>query len=166
MSESTPTLGRTAVDRGKQSLRLWLRLLTCENIIEQRIRGRLRTEFGVTLPQFDVMAALEHINEPLTMTELSNRLMVSNGNVTGVVDRLVREGYVRRVPSRRDRRVQLIQLTARGIDIFGRIASRHEQWVSESFAEFPLEDVRRLTALLSRAHEQLRDNGGGENDRQ
>lgn len=149
-------MSETGAERDKQSLRLWLRLLACENMVEQQIRTRLRTQFGITLPQFDVMAALEHVEAPLTMTELSKRLMVSNGNVTGVVDRLVREGYVRRVPSRRDRRVQQIALTENGLAVFRKIARCHEQWVAESFAELPLRDVSQLTTLLSSAQERLR----------
>ena len=155
MSDAVTSARDTASERDKQSLRLWLRLLACENIVEQQIRARLRERFGITLPQFDVMAALEHVQDPLTMTELSKRLMVSNGNVTGVVDRLVREGFVRRVPSRRDRRVQLIALTDTGLAEFRKIARCHEQWVSESFSGLPLKDVSQLTTLLSTTQERL-----------
>jgi DNA-binding MarR family transcriptional regulator len=156
VNDAGPAARDSASERDKQSLRLWLRLLACENIVEQQIRARLRERFGITLPQFDVMAALEHVEEPLTMTELSKRLMVSNGNVTGVVDRLVREGYVRRVPSRRDRRVQQIALTDSGMAEFRKIARCHEQWVSESFSGIPLKDVNMLTSLLSTTQERLR----------
>ena len=87
---------KAAGSRGKQSLRLWLRLLACENLIEQTVRTRLRVAFDITLPQFDVLSELEHAGNALTMSQLSQKLMVSNGNVTGVVDRLERDGLVRR----------------------------------------------------------------------
>lgn len=141
---------------GKQSLRLWLRLLACENIIENRLRAELRDHFNVTLPQFDVLAELEYLGEPLTMTELSKRLMVSNGNVTGVVDRLVRDELVQRQPSGSDRRVNLISLTPRGLELFRRMAAQHEGWVAEMFADLNPEEVSQLGGLLNRTHEFLK----------
>jgi len=141
---------------GKQSLRLWLRLLACENIIENRLRTALRDRFNVTLPQFDVLAELEYLGKPLTMTDLSKRLMVSNGNVTGVVDRLVRDGLVERHPSESDRRVNLISLTARGLELFREMAAQHEQWVAGMFSDLGAEEVNQLGSLLNRAHEFLK----------
>ena len=93
-----------SASRGKESLRLWLRLLSCESIIEQRVRGRFRKHFAVTLPQFDVLSELERAKTPLTMSQLSKELMVSNGNVTGVIDRLSKTELVRRVRSQEDAR--------------------------------------------------------------
>jgi DNA-binding MarR family transcriptional regulator len=141
---------------GKQALRLWLRLLACENIIENRIRSALREEFGITLPQFDVLAELDFLDRPLTMTELSKGLMVSNGNVTGVVDRLVREGYVERRPSADDRRVQHISLTPAGAKLFHEVANRHERWVAEMLSGLETADLDNLAALLARAHDKLK----------
>ena len=149
-TQATPAL------TGKQSLRLWLRLLACENIIENRLRTALRDHFNVTLPQFDVLAELEYLGKPLTMTDLSKRLMVSNGNVTGVVDRLVRDGLVQRQPSGSDRRVNLISLTARGLDLFREMAAQHEQWVADMFSDLGAEEVSQLGSLLNRAHEFLK----------
>ena len=111
---TTPIANSATADatkhRSKQALRLWLRLLACENTVEQRLRQRLRQTFNVTLPQFDVLAELEHAGKPMTMSALSRDLMVSNGNITGVIDRLVRDGYVQRQASTTDRRVQYISL--------------------------------------------------------
>lgn len=150
-STSPPSSGR-----GKQSLRLWLRLLSCESIIEQYIRTRLREEFSITLPQFDVLAELQHVGTPLTMTALSKQLMVSNGNVTGVIDRLVRDGLVKRAPSRSDRRVQMISLTDAGRQTFKEMALKHEQWISDLFDFLPMKDMYALIETLSRAHEALK----------
>ena len=83
----------------KQRLRLWIRLLRTARAIEAELRERLRKEFAVTLPQFDVMATLSRKKDGMSMTELSRMLMVSNGNVTGIIDRLATEGLVlRRAP--------------------------------------------------------------------
>src|SRR5512135_2946428 len=76
-------------DDHHESLRLWLRLLTCTLLIERRIRARLREDFGTTLPRFDLMAQLERNPAGLRMGELSQRLMVTGGNVTGITDQLV-----------------------------------------------------------------------------
>src|SRR3989442_14857270 len=98
----------------KAELRLWLRLFTCKTLIESEVRRRLRDTFGVTLPRFDLMAQLDRAPSGMTLGELSRRMMVSNGNVTGLVDRLVAQGVVRRRPSPSDRRSQFVSLTAEG----------------------------------------------------
>ena len=141
--------------RGKQSLRLWLRLLACENLVEHAVRTRLRKRFSITLPQFDVLSELEHAKKPLTMSQLSKQLMVSNGNVTGVVDRLERDGYVSRAASPTDRRVQYIALSKQGEHLFAEMAREHEQWVTELFADLSAQEIRTLLNGLSRAKESI-----------
>lgn len=118
----------------KSRLRLWLRLLTCSNLIEQEIRRRLRESFDITLPQFDLMAQLRRGPEiELTMGALGERMMVSQGNVTGIVDRLERDGMVTRERRREDRRTQWIALTPAGRTRFDEIAEIHEGWIAELF---------------------------------
>ena len=136
-------------ERGKQSLRVWLRLLSCENQIEQYLRTCLRKEFDVTLPQFDVLSELDHAGQQLTMSQLSEKLMVSNGNVTGVVDRLERNGYVIRQASPSDRRVQHILLTPAGKKKFQEMATIHEQWVKKLFSDLDAEGLDQLLELLN-----------------
>ncbi len=101
-------------DAHHESLRLWLRLLTCTLTIERRVRARLRERFAMTLPRFDLMAQLERHPEGLKMGELSRRLMVTSGNVTGLTDQLVREGLVERTPIPADRRAFLDQADGQG----------------------------------------------------
>ena len=134
--------------RSKESLRLWLRLMACESIIEQRVRSRFRKHFEVTLPQFDVLSELERAKSPLTMSRLSKELMVSNGNVTGVIDRLSKNKLVRRVRSKEDRRIQYIELTDEGLKEFRRMAKLHEDWIEELLADVSLDDMRELQELL------------------
>src|SRR5687768_7561758 len=119
--------------RGKDALRLWLRLLSSATAIEQHLKRKLREGFDVTLAQFDLMAELERAGEPKTMSEISQMLMVSNGNVTGVADRLSRDGLVERLPSPEDRRVYLLALTPDGKRRFREMALAHEGWLEQLF---------------------------------
>ena len=132
----------------KLKLRLWLRLLRASRAIEVELRERLRVEFGVTLPQFDVMSALDRTGSGMTMTELSRFLMVSNGNVTGIIDRLVTDGMVVRLAHAGDRRATFVRLTREGGDRFALMAKAHESWVNEVLAGFTREDSEALVGLL------------------
>jgi DNA-binding MarR family transcriptional regulator len=129
--------------------------LACEGLVEQTVRTRLRTTFEITLPQFDVLSELEHAGAALTMSQLSQNLMVSNGNVTGVVDRLERDGYVRRAASLTDRRVQFIKLTDKGVDAFRQIADVHEQWITDLFADLTSNEIKALITGLTKAKESI-----------
>jgi DNA-binding MarR family transcriptional regulator len=147
----------TAADRHLPELRLWLRMLTCTTMIEGEVRSRLREAFDVTLPRFDLMAALDRAPEGLAMGELSRRLMVSNGNVTGVVDRLVAEGLVARAPSPHDRRSALVRLTPEGRRQFAAMAAEHEGWIADMLAGLTPDEVQTLMDLLGRAKRSLKD---------
>jgi DNA-binding MarR family transcriptional regulator len=132
----------------KQKLRLWIRLLRASRAIEAELRQRLRAEFGTTLPKFDVMSALDRKGTGMTMTELSRFLMVSNGNVTGIIDRLVAEGLVVRLAHEGDRRATFVCLTPKGAQTFQAMARAHEGWVNELLGAFGGADTETLIALL------------------
>jgi DNA-binding MarR family transcriptional regulator len=134
----------------KNDLRLWLRLLTCSTMVETEIRRRLRERFDVTLPRFDLMAQLERAPQGMTLGEVSKRMMVSNGNVTGLVDRLVESGHIVRSSPREDRRVQRITLTAEGREAFSRMAQAHEDWIAEMLADLGESDVTSLLTRLAK----------------
>lgn len=128
--EAPPLDHETRAEGGDhEALRLWLRLLTCTNLIEATIRADLRRDFDVTLPRFDLMAQLYKHPAGLKMGELSQRLMVTGGNVTGIADQLSREGLVLREADPNDRRAWRISLTAEGRRVFAQMAERHEGWV-------------------------------------
>jgi DNA-binding MarR family transcriptional regulator len=137
-------------DDHHEALRLWLRLLTCTMLIERRIRGRLRERFAITLPRFDLLAQLERAPEGLKMSELSRRLMVTGGNVTGLTDQLVAEGLVERQRVPGDRRAHAVRLTAAGRKAFDAMADEHEQWIVELLSGLSAADRERLYALLGR----------------
>jgi DNA-binding MarR family transcriptional regulator len=136
-------------DHGNE-LRLWLRLLTCTTLIEGEVRSRLRERFEVTLPRFDMMAQLDRAPEGMTLSDVSKRMMVSNGNVTGLVERLVESGHLDRRTSDIDRRVQVIRLTKTGRAEFRRMAAEHETWIADLFSELTPKEVRELMRLLAK----------------
>src|ERR1700755_33375 len=127
-------------DDHADELRLWLRLLTCTNLIEGEARGRLRQRFDVTLPRFDLMAQLDKAPDGMTLSDVSKRMMVSNGNVTGLVERLVDSGHLDRRTSDTDRRVEVIRLTKIGRAEFRKMAAEHETWICGMFSDLKSKD--------------------------
>ncbi|RWG87792.1 MAG: MarR family transcriptional regulator [Mesorhizobium sp.] len=140
--------GPTSAGPGKDRLRLWIRLLRASRTIEAELRERLKKEFDTTLPRFDVMAALYRSPEGMLMSDLSRFLLVSNGNVTGIVDRLVSEGLVTRARRNGDRRTSMVRLTEEGSKSFAAIAAAHESWVGELLGNVSEDEARRLTGML------------------
>jgi DNA-binding MarR family transcriptional regulator len=140
---------RASVD-DHRALRLWLRLLTCSQLIERHVRSRLRSRFDTTLPRFDLMSQLERHPAGLKMGELSRLLMVTGGNVTGIVDQLVKEGLVERVDDAADRRAWRVRLTRAGDKAFAEMAREHEAWVVELLAGLTRKESDALMQLLAR----------------
>ena len=142
----TPTLAHPPLeDASKERLRLWLRLLKTTRGIEAKLRENFRAEFDTTLPRFDVMAALSRYEDGLKMSEISGVLRVSNGNVTGIVDRLADDGLLVRVPVPGDRRAHRVCMTRKGREEFARQAAAHEGWIADMLSQFSAEDARTLT---------------------
>lgn len=137
----------------KDRLRLWLRLLKVTRGIEARLRDALRREFETTLPRFDMMAALSRHPEGLKMSALSGVLRVSNGNVTGIADRLTAEGLAERVPVPGDRRAMMVRLTDAGVAEFTRQAQAHEGWIDDMLGDFSADEARALATRLMRLAE-------------
>jgi DNA-binding MarR family transcriptional regulator len=153
---------RTRVDSqsiSKQRLRLWLRLLRASRAIEAKLRDRLRTTFDITLPQFDVMAALARHADGMTMTELSRELMVSNGNVTGIIDRLVAEKLVLRKALAEDRRTYIVRLTPKGATQFDEMAKIHEQWVDDMLSDVGDAEATAMIGRLDGLTTRIRNGG-------
>ena len=139
-----------------EALRLWLRLLTCTQIVEKQVRGRLRERFDTTLPRFDLMAQLERAPNGLKMNELSRRMMVTGGNVTGITDQLVTEGLVERIDVEGDRRAYRVRLTPKGRKLFNDMARQHESWIVEAFAGLSDKDIAALHKLLGKVKDHAR----------
>lgn len=142
-------------DDHHESLRLWLRLLTCTHLVETQVRKALAKEFKTTLPRFDLMAQLERAPQGLQMGELSRRMLVTGGNVTGIVDQLERGGLLVRTEDPADRRAYRVKLTKEGRRLFGQMAAEHETWIVKLFSGIPKREQRALTESLSRLRGQL-----------
>ncbi len=140
----------------KDDLRLWLRMLTCTTLVEGEVRARFRRDFDTTLPRFDLMAALDRARTGMTLGDISRRMMVSNGNVTGLAARLEAEGLVERRARPGDRRAQLLRLTAKGRREFARQSAAHEGWIAELLAGLAPEERAALFRLLGRAKDSVR----------
>jgi DNA-binding MarR family transcriptional regulator len=137
-------------------LRLWLRLLTCTTLIEGEVRSRLRDNFDVTLPRFDLMAQLDKTPGGMTLGELSQRMMVSAGNVTGLAERLESLGMLERRASPNDRRAQIVSLTSEGRRAFRAMARTHENWIAEIFSDLSHDEIETLMRLLAKTKTSAR----------
>lgn len=145
-----PEVARPADPQSKRRLKMWIRLLGVTRAAESHLREHLRLNHGTTLPRFDVMAALWRRRDGVTMSELSRMLLVSNGNATTVVDRLEKDGLVRRTPSATDRRTVYVALTDEGLRAFEGLAADHEAEVSALFGAMSEVDLDQLTEILKR----------------
>ena len=137
-----------------EALRLWLRLLTCTQLIEKQVRTQLRTQFDTTLPRFDLMAQLERSPNGMKMNELSRRMMVTGGNITGITDQLVTEGLVERAQVEGDRRAYCVRLTPAGRSAFDDMARQHESWIVNAFEALSPGEVASLHQLLGKVKQQ------------
>jgi DNA-binding MarR family transcriptional regulator len=158
--ESTPVSARNGVDQEAEyraQTRVWLRLLACTTLIEGELRRRFRDEFDFTMPRFDVLAQLDREPSGLVLGELPKRLMVSAGNLTPIVDRLVADGYITRTPSNLDRRVQIVCMTVEGRKTFRRMAKSHGAWLAELLADFPADRFDGLIGELDELKSAVRD---------
>ena len=142
-----------------RALRIWLRLLTCTQLIERRVRSRLRERFATTLPRFDLMAQLERHPEGLRMNELSRLLMVTGGNVTAIVDQLEKEGLAERIAEPADRRAWLVRLTPAGEKSFAEMARAHGEWVVELLAGMSRREHDELLRLLAKVKQHALEVG-------
>lgn len=162
MSETAQLRARDAADgfiehdHGKQSLRVWLRLLRATTQIEHEVRRRLREAYDMTLPRFDMMAAVSRNPEGVTMGDLSRHMMVTGGNVTGLVDRLEAEGLLERRPHATDRRSYVIALTPAGRRAFAEMAATHEGWVENILGDLSDSEMERLIGLLNKVRASAR----------
>jgi DNA-binding MarR family transcriptional regulator len=145
---SAPLVSRRREGDSKARLRLWVRLLRATRLVESETRERFKSQFNVTLPRFDVMAALYRKPDGMLMSEISRFLLVSNGNVTGIVDRLVQEGFIVRSQRNGDRRTSFVRLTAKGHAAFVEMATAHERWINELLGGVGARDAEQLSAKL------------------
>jgi len=151
------TDAETRADRADHgAIRLWLRMLATNRLVETRTRRLLQERYATTLPRFDLMAQLERVPQGLKMGELSKRMMVTGGNVTGITDGLAKEGLVERIADAKDRRATLVRLTPAGRRGFAAMAAEHERWIVESFGELTGREMSTMASLLARLKKHVR----------
>ena len=150
--------------REKQNLRIWLKMLSSTGKVEKHVRSRLREDFETTLPRFDVLAELYRRPNGVTMGELSSMLMVSNGNLTGLANRLQQDGLILKAPMPTDKRTHLLYITREGKSRFEEMAKEHEAWVGEFFKNFKDEELAQLLTLLSKIEYAADKDGTEETD--
>ena len=143
------------IPRDKDGLRLWLRIVACTQMVEQEIRVMLREKFAMTLPRFELLAALDRVPDGLTMGELSRWLMVTKGNITGIAERLSEDGFIKRQPTPTDRRSFVVTLTPKGRKLFKEMETEYERLLDEVFVEISIDDFDSFTGVLAKVKEVI-----------
>ena len=156
LASQEPDVETRASSDHHEALRLWLRMLATSNLVEARVRRLLQERFATTLPRFDLMSQLERVPEGLKMGELSRRMMVTGGNVTGITDMLERERLVARTPDPSDRRALRVRLTPAGRRAFRLMAEEHERWVVEAFSGLAPRELTEFARLLGKLKNHIR----------
>ena len=145
------------IPREKEGLRLWLRIVSCSQMVEQEVRNMLREKFDTTLPRFELLSALDRVPDGLSMGELSSWLMVTKGNVTGIAERLSEDGFIKRNPTPTDRRSFCVTLTPKGKKLHKEIEQEYETLLDKLFAGVSLDDSDMFTGVLAKVKEVVED---------
>ncbi|MEE8296041.1 MAG: MarR family transcriptional regulator [Sphingomonadales bacterium] len=147
-----------ANSNNREALRLWLHLITLTTVVEKKIRRNLKTKFETTLPRFDIMATLDRSGQKMTMGDLTSRLLVSKGNVTGVVASLVKQGLLKRERDKSDKRTHYLSLTNKGKREFSEQAKAHQGWINDYFSGQEMSELSAMVAQLSKLKETISQN--------
>jgi DNA-binding MarR family transcriptional regulator len=145
------------IPREKEGLRLWLRIVSCSQMVEQEIRTMLRDKFDTTLPRFELLSALDRVPDGLSMGELSSWLMVTKGNVTGIAERLSEDGFIKRNPTPTDRRSFCVTLTPKGKKAYKEMEEQYESLLDKLFSGVSLDDSDMFTGVLAKVKEEMED---------
>ncbi|MDO5667128.1 MAG: MarR family transcriptional regulator [Alcaligenaceae bacterium] len=142
-------------DSSSDDLRLVLRLAALNNLIQNELRNRLRLEFDMTAPRYDLLAQLANEPQGLKMGELSERLMVSNGNITAISLQLEKVGLISRTTNRQDRRSTFIKMTAKGKKAYAKMETAYNQWVEQLLSKLPEQSKNHLYKSLAEGKEAI-----------
>jgi len=145
------------IPREKEGLRLWLRIVSCSQMVEQEVRAMLRDKFDTTLPRFELLSALDRVPDGLSMGELSSWLMVTKGNVTGIAERLSEDGFIKRNPTPTDRRSFCVTLTPKGRELYKEMEENYESLLDRLFEDVSLDDSDTFTGVLAKVKEVVEE---------
>jgi DNA-binding MarR family transcriptional regulator len=151
LSEPLDDLETRAALTDQLDLRLWLRMMAVHKLITNEARRRLRASFNMSLSRFDLMAQLDATKVGLRMGEISNRLMVTTGNITGLTDELEADGLVERAADPHSRRASLVRLTPKGRKLFRAAAKANAAWIAEFFSMLPAKDKKMFFFAAQKA---------------
>jgi DNA-binding MarR family transcriptional regulator len=144
------------------AVKVWMRVMTCNKLVQGHLRNRLRTNFDTTLPRFDILAQIDRAPRGPTMGELSQRLMVTKANITDLFGRLEAEGLVTRKSCKKDGRVQHVYLTPRGKSELDTMLNAHTAWLTQLMQRVPHDDLMALNDILGRLNETLKETNEGQ----
>ena len=130
----------------ERSVRVWFRLIRLEARMQAAVGERLR-QIGVSIPQCDVLTTLSEA-EGVSQQELAQRLYVTKGNISGLLDRLEAAGFVERRPSASDRRQHSIHLTAKGRAMAEKAIAVQMKWIASTLGRMMEADLEALETQL------------------
>lgn len=142
--------------RTREAMRTHLRIASCYNLLMREARQTIARRWQLTLPQFDVLAELARADAGgFTFVELSRLLLVTSGNLTGIVDRLEQQQLVERRPDSKDRRVIRVALTEKGRDLTDEVLPAHAADIEDILSFMPRASLTQLNELLGRLRDGL-----------
>ena len=144
-----------SLPRDDYRMRAWLAMVGCFTSVERSLRRRFSSAFRASLPRYDVLTALMQFPGGLTMGQLASKLMVSKGNITGVVRRLQQTAYVKQSRLRADRRVQVVTLTAKGKELWRKMNDEYRAVIEDVLSDMSVSDTRSLTRMLTSAQKKI-----------
>ena len=137
-------------ERSSDSLKLWIELIRCSNILERHVDKNLRQHHGQSISRFDVLSQLERVtDEGLTVGELGQKLIASKGNITGLVNRMIKDGLVTKESKADDRRCFQVKISKEGLTLFKKMANDHASWIESSFSALNIDSMKNMTRLLA-----------------
>lgn len=145
-------LENSYTERQKESLKLWIELLRCSNKLEQIIDDKLRQNYGQNISRFDVLSQLtRELDSGLSVGELAGRLIASKGNITGLLDRMQKDGLITKQAKTEDRRSYQVKISDKGSSLFNDMAENNAHWVESSLNSIDIEHMKEFTQFLSEA---------------
>ena len=146
---------RDWTDEEDTALRLWITLARCYATYSKAVASKVQ-DYGLTTPQFGTLEALYHLG-PLSLGELAEKLLVTGGNVTYVMDRLEDQGLVYRYRRPDDRHVIQARLTAEGRELVAEVFPSHASYVEHLSRHITREEQHVLAEMLKRLGTGIRD---------
>ncbi len=143
-------------ERQKESLKLWIELLRYSNKLEQLIDDKIRQNYGQNISRFDVLSQLDRENHHgLAVGELASRLIASKGNITGLLDRMQKDGLIEKEAKQDDRRSYIVRSSEKGQELFAEMAEKNARWVEEALTSIDIDHMKEFAKFLSEARTSL-----------